>query len=116
MLWFRRKKDDVLLVLRAENSDLRQTLRSEREAWAVERQELIDRIVALANPAILRELRRDAVAAQPTERPSPQHAAKEWRPNFPGVDEPYKDPPKREGQGVLDEIVANLRAERDGRN
>jgi hypothetical protein len=114
MFGWGRKSDAVLTVLRAENSDLRQTLRDEREAWAKERQTLVDRIVALANPAILRELRRVESAPRPA---TPAAASTlEWRPNFPGMDQAYKDPPSREdGDRILDNLVKDLRAERGKR-
>jgi hypothetical protein len=110
-----RRTDALLSILRAENSDLRQTLREERAAWVAERQGLLDRIVALASPAVLRELRRDA-AVQPTGTPSPQRAVPEWRPNFPGVEDAYPDPPPKEkGDRILDQIVSDLKAESNGR-
>lgn len=109
------KRVDLLLsALRAENSDLRQTLREERTQWARERQELVDRIVALASPAVLREMRRGA-AAQPAATPSPPPAA-DWKPNFPGMDQAYDDPPPKEkGDRILDQIVADLKGEGNGR-
>ena len=108
-----KRMDSLLSILRAENSDLRHALRTEREAWAAERQVLVDRIVALASPAVFRELHRGA-AAQPASTPPPP--AKEWRPNFPGGDEPYADPPpKEEGDRILNQIVADLKAEPHGR-
>jgi hypothetical protein len=112
-----KRLDSLLSILRAENSDLRQTLREERSSWARERQELVDRIVALASPAVLREMRRGA-AAQPADRPltpAPPPADK-WRPNFPGMDQPYDDPPSKEdGDRILDKIVADLKSEGNGR-
>jgi hypothetical protein len=115
MFGFGRRTDSLLSILRSENSDLRQTLREERASWTAERQQLIDRIVALASPAVLRELRRGSSQTASTPPPS-QPPAEQWRPNFPGIEDDYADPPPKEkGVQILDTIVADLRAGKYGR-
>lgn len=106
MFGFRVRRDDALLALRAENSDLRQTLREEREAWTRERQELVDRIIALASPAALREARNRTLNV-PSAGEVP---VREYRPNFPGIEEGYRDPEPRKSE-VLDALVESLRNE-----
>jgi hypothetical protein len=48
----------ALSTLQAENTDLRQQLRLEREQSEAAKRELVDRILALTNPPALREVRR----------------------------------------------------------
>lgn len=55
MFWSR-AHEALILSQRAEISDLRAALRAEREAFAAERKELVDRIIALSNPPVHREL------------------------------------------------------------
>jgi len=65
MGWFDHARDDALVILKAENSDLRAQLRAERTQFAEERQQLLDRIIALSRPEIHRELHpRAAVVPQ----------------------------------------------------
>lgn len=63
----------ALSALQAENSDLRAQLRLEREQFEVERQHLIDRILALTHPPALREVRRTPLGeSAPSPFPAPQ--------------------------------------------
>jgi hypothetical protein len=66
MFWSRRTVEAALSALRAENADLRLQLRSERVEWAEERQQLVDRILALSSPASLREVRRAPLPRGPS--------------------------------------------------
>lgn len=61
---------NIVAALRAENTDLRQQLRLERESWSTERQKLLDRILALTAPGALREVARPTPAQRPLETPS----------------------------------------------
>jgi hypothetical protein len=74
----------MISVLTAELNDLRRMLESQQAAFASERKTLIDRIIALSNPAVHRELNpRQAVVHKPPVVS---------RINFPGH-EPNQRPP-----------------------
>ena len=75
--------EGVLAALQAENSDLRQQLRAEREKWEGEREKLLDRILALSAPGALREVRR-APSPHPQEPMGPPGASRRQRLHFPG--------------------------------
>lgn len=60
----------LIAALQAENSDLRSTLRRERDAWAAQNQSLVDRILALTAPGGLREVKRDPSQPRPAEPPA----------------------------------------------
>ena len=86
----RRQTDQLLVTLRAENSDLRAQLRLEREQRAEEHLKLVDRILALSAPGALREARR-----VPSPSPEPQAgpvSSQRGRLHFPGH-VPYLRPP-----------------------
>jgi hypothetical protein len=77
-LFGKHQSDQVLATLRAENSDLRAQLRLERDQWNEERAKLLDRILALAAPAALRESRRPSSSAA-----TPDHGPAHARLHFP---------------------------------
>lgn len=71
--------ESMMAQLRAENTDLRQQLRLEREEWHKERLALLDRLLAVESPGALREARRLP------EPPRPPHVESgRRRLNFPG--------------------------------
>lgn len=76
MRWFRRSQE-VVGLLAAEVSDLREQLRLREQQWAEERAQLLDRILALSNPNALREVRRppnpEAHSAPADPRPRRLH-------------------------------------------
>lgn len=81
---FGRSSENTIAVLHAELNDLRRLLENERAAFAAERKELLDRLIALAAPAAHRELHpRQAVVGKPRVAS---------RINFPGY-EPNQRPP-----------------------
>lgn len=85
----------AMAALVAENTDLRRSLRDERERWATERQQLLDKLIACVNPAATRELSRAANTTPPS--PSIEVKSKtEMRPrriNFPGYSNAVALPP-----------------------
>lgn len=96
--------DRVLNALVAENADLRDTLRREREAWNAERQQLLNKILAVTHPQAVALLQ-----PQPPIRPrassavSPQVAR---RINFPGYTRRPPTPPypQRAAEKVSDNV------------
>lgn len=58
MGWWKPRPNAALQALQAENSDLRAALRLEREQFAAERKQLLDRIMVLSAPTSYRELTR----------------------------------------------------------
>lgn len=83
----------TLSILTAENSDLRQSLRSERDAWMTERsawtkerKDLIDRIIALTNPSV-------HALMNPEPRPTPAPTPHITRVNQPGMGRHVPLPP-----------------------
>jgi ABC-type phosphate transport system auxiliary subunit len=69
-MWFTNKHyEDVIGILEGLNRDLRDQLDMERQQWAQERSQLVDRVIALADPASLREFRMDKIANRPREIP-----------------------------------------------
>jgi len=86
-----RRTEAALAALQAENSDLRLQLRTERAQFAEERQNLLDRLLALTEPGALREVRR-APSPGPVPTPSPEHARRR-RLNYPSSAAPSVRPP-----------------------
>jgi hypothetical protein len=86
-LWTRRPdpRDVLIAQLRAELSDLRSQQKSEREQWLEERKALLDKVLALANPLALREVRR-------TPGGSPVPALTRSQAHYPG-EQPLRYPP-----------------------
>jgi hypothetical protein len=93
-------------TLAAENRDLRDTLRSERDAWAKERKDLVDRIIALTKP-------QAHAAINPVPHIQLQHdnmiEAKQRRINHPGYSTrpPLPPYPKRAGESKPPEVAGN---------
>jgi hypothetical protein len=94
-----KRLEATLALLQAENVDLRSTLRQERDQWNVERQQLLDRILALSHPASIRELRREPTA--------PVAASVPRRPNLPGYT-PDLRPPARKPQSFTDNELVEV--------
>lgn len=86
MGWFRAVDKDMLGLLAAEISDLREQLRAQRQQAVDRENQLLDRILALSAPAALREVRRPPpFAAEP-------HDGTPRRIHFPGY-QPSLRPP-----------------------
>lgn len=85
----------ALSALVAENTDLRRSLNDERQRWAEERQQLLDRLIACTNPAATRELKRQPTTTPPST-PAVQVQTTDNRPrriNFPGYSNSTPLPP-----------------------
>ena len=82
MFWSR-PYEALILSQRAEISDLRAELRSERELYARETQRLLDRIIALTQPAAHREIHRPPLTAADIHRENARRALPK-RLHFPG--------------------------------
>lgn len=59
-------RDNLIAILRSELSDLRAAVSREREQFEADRRELLDRVIALAQPLVLREMRRTSPGTAPT--------------------------------------------------
>ena len=87
MFW-RRRTEAILTTLLAENTDLRAQLRAERAQWTEERQQLLDRVLAIEAPAALREVRR-----APSREPVPTSFSDPARRRYPAGSAPTLRPP-----------------------
>lgn len=85
-----RRTEAALAALQAENSDLRLQLRTERDQFAQERQQLLDRLLAVSVPNALREVRRAPTRGPGTTFDVPQQRR---RLHYPGEGVPTMRPP-----------------------
>jgi hypothetical protein len=102
----RRALEALVALQRSEISDLRAAMRDERAAFAAERKDLIDRLLAVTKPAALREVhpraerpydpqREAAKAALPKRIFFPGYV-KSFRPPTPTIPREFDVPLKRE--------------------
>lgn len=101
-----RELENLVTLLKSENSDLRAVLREERD----ERSRLLDRIMALTSPGALREVSRpprEPVAVPPVSQPPTMR-----RLHFPGYEPDTRPPsPTTPPQASLSDLqVAAARA------
>jgi hypothetical protein len=75
--------ENLVVLLRSEVSDLRSALREERAAFAAERIQLVDRLLARDAPHALREVRRQPPGESAEPRPTSDAAVGRAR-RFPG--------------------------------
>lgn len=73
-----RHLQQALTLITSELTDLRAQTREDKEAWALERKQLLDRIMILTRPGVLREM-----APRPAPLPDVSNGTA-TRPNYPG--------------------------------
>lgn len=79
-------RDVVIAQLKAELSDLRSLQKEEREQFSRERAQLLEHMMALANPGSLREMRRPASSEGSGTPASALRATSAYRSYYPRSD------------------------------
>lgn len=82
-------RDNLIATLRSEISDMKDERKLERAQFESDRRELLDRIIALTNPLVLREMRRTS----PGEPAVPASIPQSRRLHYPGSDARVLPPP-----------------------
>ncbi len=100
---------NIVAALRAENTDLRQQLRLEREQWSQERLKLLDRLLALTAPGALREVAPRQTPTGPKVETTPKAPR---RLNIPGVAfdtyPPLRGQPPSVPDSITDQALSDI--------
>lgn len=97
-----RHLQQALALITSELTDLRAQVREDKEAWALERKQLLDRIMVLTKPGALREMSPRPLSPNVLE---PKNGAT-TRPNYPGWHPDTRPASPTEGQLTDQQKVA----------